>query len=464
MSLSISEFQKPGRGYWNVFREKSINKIPLLTKDSSEVIIDYNESEPQWQFLKNNSVFNDSVIEGLSQWKSGRSIKIPTNRGLINLSDILKINVTSGSGRARYNLGDVAEGVMACAIAARFVNKNRKINKSDFEKILNQMKSSRSGTSASRTFQSENARHPKMKKMIYDEVSLTINLAQANMDMLMTNDKEEYSILEQSLIPPCISYANSPEINTAALLMYRNGKKDYIQVVADGISNQTGTKVDINLSINGSFNVPIVGNMRDTTLSLTQISLKKAVDQFAQVGGWSLDTIDRFWGRILNTTPSSNLTFQNLYTSNSSVRGTTEEVAANTMRAVYSWANGELQRKLTNGAWINHFISTLDNFATYLQTNVYLVEINPQGFHRYDFKKLNSYLIGPKSEYTLSSSYGIGKSGLPSVTINAINKKSKQSYPLIQFRFKMERGIGGNPKAIRNYVEKQSGLAMLITQ
>jgi len=28
----------------------------------------------------------------------------------------------------------------------------------------------------------------------------------------------------------------------------------------------------------------------------------------------------------------------------------------------------------------------------------------------------------------------------------------------VQFRFKMEKGTGGVPKAIRNYVEKRSGL------
>lgn len=462
MSLSISEFQKSGGGYWNIFREKSINRVPLLTKNNGEVIVNYSETKEEWDFLRNNVAFNEAAIEGLRQWKVGRSIKIPTNKGDINLSDILKINVTQGSGRPKYNLGDVAEGVMSCAIAARFINKNRKINISDFEKVLNQMKSSRSGTNASKTFQSENSKHPKMRKMVYDDVSLTINLAQANMDMLMTNDPSEYETLKNKLIPPCISYANSPEINTAALLMYRNGKKDFIEVIADGIGNQTGTKVDINLRINGSVNVPIIGNIRNTNLSLTQISLKKQVNQFAQVGGWSLDTIDKFWGKILNTIPSSNADFQNLYTSSSSTRGTTEEVAALTMRRVYEWANNKLQRKVKDSSWITYFINTLDDFATYLQSNVYLVEINPQRFHRYDFKKLNPRLIGPRADYTLSSSYRTGSSGLPSVIINAVNKTTKQSVPLIQFRFKMEKGVGGTP-TIRNYVEKQKGLSMLIT-
>ena len=71
-------------------------------------------------------------------------------------------------------------------------------------------------------------------------------------------------------MPSCISYANSQEINTAALMMYRNGKKDYIDVIADGIGDETGTKVDVNLVINNSKNISIPGNTNGTQLRLTQ--------------------------------------------------------------------------------------------------------------------------------------------------------------------------------------------------
>jgi hypothetical protein len=352
---------------------------------------------------------------------------------------------------------------MASAIAARFINKNKRISVNDLENVIKEMKKNRSGNSSMKIFKSENAKHPKMNKILYDDVKVSINLASANMDMLFTDDSSEKAIL-RSLMNPCVSYANSTEINTAALMMYRNGKKDYIDIIADGISDQKGTKVDIKLIINGMVDIPIEGNLRQSKLNLTQISLKKEVNQFAQVGGWSLETIDKFWGKILNSYPSNNSVFISLYENMASQSGTTEEVAASTMRTVYDWANSQLQSKIKNKSWISHFVNTLDNFATYGEQNVALVEISKSGYHRYNFKKLSAYLTGSNPPLTLQTSYQTGATGLPTVIIYGVNKNDKtKNYPLVQFRFKMEKGIGGKPKAIRNYVEKKEGLVSLIT-
>ena len=58
----------------------------------------------------------------------------------------------------------------------------------------------------------------------------------------------------------------------------------------------------------------------------------------------------------------------------------------------------------------------------------------------------------------LSSDYVTGASGLPTVRVSGTNENDNKKYELVQFRFKMEKGTGGVPKAIRNYVEKRSGL------
>ncbi len=445
-----------GPSYWMSFREKIMNNIPMLTKDGKEIIVDY--LDPRWKFLEESTSFNQ---DRMNQFKSGSGYKIPIVGGSsVSLGNILKLNVKTGNQRAKYNLGDVSEGIMASAIGARFINKNKRISISDLENVIKEMKKNRNGNSSIKIFKSENARHPKMNKILYDDVKVSINLASANMDMLFTDDANEKSIL-RSLMSPCVSYANSTEINTAALMMYRNGKKDYIDIIADGISDQKGTKVDIKLIINGMVNIPIEGNLRQSKLNLTQISLKKEVNQFAQVGGWSLETIDKFWGKILNSNPSNNSTFVSLYESRASQSGTTEEVAATTMRSVYDWANSQLQSKIKNKSWISHFVNTLDNFATYGEQNVFLVEISKSGYHRYNFKKLSTYLTGSNPSLTLKTSYQIGSTGLPTVIIYGVNKNL--NYPLVQFRFKMEKGTGGKPKAIRNYVEKREGLVSLIT-
>ena len=133
------------------------------------------------------------------------------------------------------------------------------------------------------------------------------------------------------------------------------------------------------------------------------------------------------------------------------------------MRGVYTWANGQLQNKLRNTNWLNNFVEVLDNFATYKEENVALVEIKGDTFHRYDFKKLKVALVGRPDLDTppnlvLSSTYTEGSSGLPTVRIIGTNANDGKQYELVQFRFKLEKGTGGKPKAIRNYVEKRKGL------
>lgn len=458
--MGISEFEKIKNGghYWRTFSQKVQNGIALLTKEG-HITIDKNDK--RWGFLKNSTRFDANAKLGMDQFKEGRSYTFPKQGGgTVGLGAILKANVSTGSPRAKYNLGNVAEGVLAFAIAARFLNKNKRITKDDIKKVSDIIKPTRSGTSSGKIIKSPNAPHPKMREPIMDDLKVVVNLTAANMDMLFSNDPDELAVLE-SIMPACVRYANSQEINTAALMMYRNGKKDYIDVIADGIGDETGTKVDVNVIINNARSIPMVGRVAGTKLALTQVSLKKDVDQFAQVGGWTMEKMDNFWGKVLNDTPSANSTIQTIYSSVTDKKGTTAEIAAEAMRQVYGWANQQLQRKFNDKMWLEKFVDVLDNFATYKEENVALVEIKGDTFHRYDFKRLKVALVGTDdipANLKLSSQYVEGSSGLPTVRIIGTNENDNKKYELVQFRFKMEKGTGGNPKAIRNYVEKRSGL------
>jgi hypothetical protein len=460
--MGISEFKKAKNGgyYWSTFKEKVMKEVELLTTDG-HVKID--SKDPRWAFLKTNRRFDAQAEEALNQFKDGRSLKFPLKGGgFVTMGAIAKANVSTGSPRAKYNLGNVAEGVLAFAVAARFLNKTKKIGEREVLAVRDAIARNRRGTSSEIILKSPNAPHPKMKKKIDDDVKIVVNLAESNMDMLFTTDDLELDILK-TLIPPCVAYANAREINTAALMMYRNGKKDYIDVIADGIGDETGTKVDVRVEINGSMNVPIKGRVNGLKIALTQISLKKDVDQFAQVGGWTIDKVDNLWGKVLDMTPSSNPQLQQIYQDSVEAVGTTAEIAAETMRGVYTWANSQLQSKLKNTNWLSNFVEVLDNFATYKEENVALVEIKGDTFHRYDFKKLKVALVGRPDldippNLVLSSSYTEGSSGLPTVRIIGTNANDGKQYELVQFRFKMEGGTGGKPKAIRNYVEKRKGL------
>jgi hypothetical protein len=451
--------------YWRTFLAKAKGEVEFLTSPGVYVTLDKNSF---------SNVNTPQDLETL--YKVGRSIVIPLKgSGTVKLSEIHKSNVTDGETRKAYNLGDTAEGVMACAMAARFISKNEQVQIKHLMYVLNELKKTwNRGTSVQKTFLSKNKPQPWLRTKLFDEVTVEIKLAQANIDFLFTDEADEKSTLRQ-LMSPCLHYANSYEIATAAKIMYENGVKDYIEITSDGVSNQTGTKVDINLKINGMTSIDIPANLRTnssgTRLNLTQISLKKDVNQFAQVGGWDIPTQQDFWGRILNVRLESISAVQDIYNTNAAIQGETGRNVAYVMRDLYQWANGQLQNKLNNPQWKEHLINMLHDMATKNEENVMLVELNTtrRTSERYNFLNLRPALLGVpslgiepslvlESVYEESTPKKAGDPELPSVTIVAYQASTNTRYKLVKFRHKMEGAGGPKPKAIRNYVEKQAGL------
>lgn len=366
-----------------------------------------------------------------------------------------------------YNMGNAAEGILAAAIAARFVNKSRPISNEDVINILNKIPISENQNSTIKTFESENYR-----TNIKDDVILSIQLSPINMKLLFPEKllnsqeliKEKNKAISDrlKLITPCRYYANSREITQLARLVYFNRLKDVIQITADGITREKETKVDVSLSINGRDSVIIPGRYSSNFLYITQISLKREVDQFAQVGGWKKNFLKNFWGKILNDSNfANNDSVRNVY-DNIQAKETTQQ-AAEVMRGVYEIAKNQFNAKFNgiNKTEIrNNFINVLNEFATKNEQNVQMVEIVGGGYIRFDFKDKRFKELLENPNVTLNAIYStsnpkssISGRELPIVTISA-DVPGKGSYDLVKFRAKIE----WDKKTVRNYVEKQKGL------
>ena len=131
----------------------------------------------------------------------------------------IEYGVGSGGGRARYNMGNAAEGILAAAIAARFINKGKRISERDILNVLaTQYRSLSSDRKESfHVFKSENFRTARENnKMIPDDdVELTIKLSPINMSLvfceqLLEQDERAQGILDRmNIMTPCVQYANS---------------------------------------------------------------------------------------------------------------------------------------------------------------------------------------------------------------------------------------------------------------
>lgn len=393
----------------------------------------------------------------------------------------IRYGVGSGGGRARYNMGNAAEGILAAAIAARFVNKGKRITERDILNILEKQYRTLSTDhkGSFNIFKSPNFKtiRESAKMIPDDDVELTIKLSPINMSLvfceqLLDADEKASGIADRmSIMTPCVQYANSREISQLANVMYHNRVYNKIEVEADGVGGELTTKVDIFVRIDGKKDITIPGRYGNRKLAITQISLKREVDQFAQVGGWDIQTVNNFWGVILDENLINNVQLEAIYAKhNDGDFETTKHHAAAVMNDIYLWAHNRIQNKFGNSSWRKHFVETLDDFATKNEENVKLVEIIGSGYEKFDFSKLHVALNGRpdldvEANLELASTYHksvprdptVG-APLPAVIISAKNKNDNKVYDLIKFRHKIEWG----GTAIRNYVEKQKGLSEYI--
>ena len=178
--MGIGEFSKPasGAGYWRTFKERIAGEVGFMLNTGTYVTLD------------KNSFADVNNVSGLEQFRKGNTkiYELPLKGGgTVKLGEIHKVNVKDGETRKPYNQGDVAEGVLAAAMVARFRSKNERIQIKHVFSVLNELKKTwGGGTTVEKTFLSKNKPQPKLREKLFDEVTVSIKLAQANMDVLLS--------------------------------------------------------------------------------------------------------------------------------------------------------------------------------------------------------------------------------------------------------------------------------------
>ena len=233
----------------------------FTTTDGSKVKFD-SFSVDDKKFNKSNEQY---LVEAL---KNNKKVVLFDKDKPYSLSSLEKKSAFS-STKSGFNAGDVAEGIFAIALAARFTSKTEKI--STRELIATQsLLTKRSKQNSDCVIKSKNA-NPK----IFDDVILTVNLAEVNLDAAL--DPKIFEIAKD-ITSACLEFANSPIVTEAADLFYFNNQHNAIWITADGIGDQKGTKLDVSIKVSNGVNSPVDLNLN--------VSLKAGfVKQFGQVGG-----------------------------------------------------------------------------------------------------------------------------------------------------------------------------------
>lgn len=430
-ALSLDELRKrPGR--IETFVNKLKNKTPfdmvngdskIFTKvsftDSGRIIECTPSKDPRQIAL---------AIEWLkTRASNSRYVLVMNDKERYTLSDLLKNGDFGGQGgktskgAVKGNRGDMAEGVFAAAITARFVNKNGTISEQDVLDMINNL-------STTKTHQELEFKSPNKNPKIQDRVCLKVRLAMGNLTAL--TDKNTQGTLG-SIIQSSVKYANSNVVANWSKILYENNRYNDIEVIADGLSEQKTSKVDIRVKIDGQ-------------LTNINVSLKADdVKQFGQISGSGFDKQLLLWDKMFNLDASKYEKQYYEYIKQQDVLGAIgyvyKGIVSDFNKAAVS-KKSELTKSISKG---------IRYFATLHEPNVTLVQLTKQEAQVYQFDNLEKLLSSTKLKATYAST-----KATPEIIIS-----DDKNNILLHVRVKRE--LKPNGTYIRNYIEKGGLLTTL---
>ena len=390
------------------------------------------------------TTFNDLVVAG--SLKRAFDLDLETTDGKIKFGSLKK--PSEGA-----NYGNVAEGVFAAALAARFSKGRYKMMTSAddvyimIEKISPTPMPGR--TSQKAVFEVE---APNFGTSLTDTISCTITLAKVNMDFLKNSQNKEAL---RDYVNASLTYANRESVRDWVKTIYTNGRQDRVEIDADGVTNEKTSKIDVKVSITDDEGKMYRGVNINASVKTDDIK------QFGQVGGDSFNAVSRFFTEAIGETMSG-----------ASGEFAQKKRVPTKLRTIYKAANTIINNNLNNpttsvsmaskiGTGISRF-ATQDNAGVVDPESgdtVELINLSSGEATIYNFKNVAQKL----SQYKLKSEYGFsGDFSLPTITI----RESETNKIVINFRSKAEyvkdKKTGGKKLYYRNLVEKGQFLTELI--
>ena len=409
--------------------------------------------------VKNNAVNKKALLDWQNladkqgTEKQAKDLVLETDKGDVKFGQLWKPNVN-------INMGDMAEGVFAAAIAARFKNKNSPITTTNVFDVLKAFKANgtkptakgKKGLKGVITFDSPN-KNPK----VIDKVTLTIALAEVNMKGLL-DKKAKPSLM--NLARSSVAYANGTIVMANAEDVYMNDIFNQINVVADGLSGQRETKVDVYVEI---------GNKQvDPERVDINVSLKaRSTNLVGQVGGNEFEKQETLWGTLLGS--SYKTVVGGIETQYEADLVANDPIKAMTLS--YETVQTQLDKDFKNSAKQKQILYNLAHGISYYSTlhekDVTLVQLKDDDARIYSFEGLQAELsllkFRAEMKYQTVTRGAHKDRKLPTVEIFKESTLAGDKYPnddLLKIRTKIE--YKGSDLYFRNYVEKGKLLSDLI--
>jgi hypothetical protein len=179
------------------------------------------------------------------------------------------------------NKGDISEGILGCAIIAKFAKRQGtqigRVSATDVQAVLQKLKTARISRQGVKsivelTYDIGNSAR--------DRITVSLKMTESAVDDLFKHQKQNISGMH-NLINSAVSYVNSKAVQQQAEQFFTNRVNDDINIEVDGISGNSATKADIIIS--------------DNQVVVNKISLKSGGSRIGQVGGTTFQTYVRLF-------------------------------------------------------------------------------------------------------------------------------------------------------------------------
>jgi stalled ribosome alternative rescue factor ArfA len=431
--LSLGDIGK--RNNFTVFKQKISSSSPFAATDGAEVII-----APTF-------ARKIKTVDDLKQFVQGRQVMLPLKNEpgyVVPLSYLLKTAEFGGTAKKETgvaNRGELAEGVLGAATFARIAKRPGKpITYDEVLKVIQSLPKTDTGGSISKNVKTGG---------VTDKITLTVRLGANTYADLIDTQKLTSDALMNSYIKSTVQFVND-YTRLYANFFERNGRPDEVEIVSDGVSENTDRKTDVYMIY-----VDEAGNRQ---LKHFDISLKAGtVKQFGQVGyGRSTSPIENRFAKVMELFTQFGVN-QNSFTFRPEQFQDDDGVAL--IKDLYKQAVELINQKLmgsdpaTEYEYLDQIAQGVTYFATSNDPTVKLLQLDKGRYYVLDFKKLRPKLDG----IDLEAQYAETSSGDPIVRIHDKNNP-KNSGRLLQIRTKQDSN-----GYIRQILEKEPLLKKLIS-
>lgn len=342
------------------------------------------------------------------------------------------------------NRGNVMEGVLGAATTARLMKRpGSDITVTEVLNIIKKMpKGGQGGVTKFQALGENN---------ITDIFELTVRLDPAHYEDFIDIDLLQRDTKMSKYLNQVVAYCNdAATVDRYAKFFETNDRPDIVQIIADGISDNTGRKTDI-------FMIYVDEN-GDRKVKHFDISLKAGTTpQFGQSGGGSsvappnqenftkLKKMFEVFGCDIQPVEQAYLasdSFAEAYTKGYAY-------AAKTFNSLLAGSDEDKEMK-----FMQKFINGIKYHGTLNDDNVKLLQFEENKFYLLDFSKLDR--LYDKGNIDMAAKYQMQGNGLPVLLI--YNKNLPKQNVFMSIRPKPE---SGKTKTIRNLIQKGPELKRL---